>query len=711
MTKISRRGFIAATAGFTLSLVLPAPFARAQGAPAAGPPTPNAFIRVAADDTVTVIIKHLEMGQGPYTGLATLVAEEMDADWSQIRAEAAHADDRLYANLAFGAQGTGGSTAIANSYIQMRRAGAAARAMLVAAAAAEWGVSAAEITVKAGRLSHPSGKEAGFGAFAAAAAGMEVPQDPPLKDPKDFVLIGTDVPRLDSVAKSNGTAQFTLDVYREGMLTVVVAHPPAFGAKVASFDDAAAMKVAGVEMVRQIPEGIAVYARNTFAALKGREALEIRWDEAAAERRGTARMLEEMAAALPQARTVEEAGDTAAIDGAAEVLEADYRFPYLAHAPMEPLDAVIEVTGGKAELWYGCQFPSIDRPTVAQTLGLSVEDVRINVLFAGGSFGRRAQGSAHLAAEAANVAKAAGRDGSFKLVWTREDDLHGGYYRPLTLHRLRAGLDAEGRIIGWENTVANQSIMAGTALEMFMQDGLDPSSYEGSNDLPYDVGARRIAWARVESAVPVLWWRSVGHTHTAFAVEVFLDEVLERAGKDPVQGRLELLLPEATRHRAVLEKVAEIANWQGRTREGRGYGVAVVKSFGSYVAQIVEVENAGRMPKVTQVWCAVDCGVAVNPNVIRAQMEGGIGYALSAALYSAITLGDDGQVQQSNFDDYRVLRINEMPKVHVAIIPSTEPPTGVGEPGVPPLAPAVANAWRALTGQPVRQLPFSQLLA
>jgi isoquinoline 1-oxidoreductase beta subunit len=495
------------------------------------------------------------------------------------------------------------------------------------------------------------------------------------------------------------------------MLTVVVAHPPAFGATVASYDDARALKVKGVEMVRQIPEGIAVYARNTFAAIKGRDALEIRWDESKAERRSSSAMLEDMAGALAEARVVEESGDKGAIEGAAEVLQADYRFPYLAHAPMEPLDAVIEVKEGRAELWYGCQFPSIDRPTVAQTLGLPMESVRINVLLAGGSFGRRAQGNGHLAAEIAHIAQAAGRDGAFKLLWTREDDLKGGYYRPMTLHRLRAGLDAEGRIVGWENAVANQSIMAGTALEAFMQDGLDPSSYEGSNDLPYDVGARRISWARVESPVPVLWWRSVGHTHTAFAVEVFLDEVLERAGKDPVQGRLDLMTPEAGRYRGVLEKVAEIADWQGRTREGRAYGVAVAKSFGTYVAQIVEVENGGALPKVTQVWCAVDCGVAVNPDVIRAQMEGGIGYALSAALYSAITLDGEGRVQQSNFDDYRLLRIHEMPQVHVAILPSTEPPTGVGEPGVPPLAPAVANAWRALTGQPVRQLPFAQLLS
>ncbi|PTE23119.1 twin-arginine translocation pathway signal protein [Cereibacter changlensis JA139] len=712
--QLSRRGFLAGTAGFTLALTLPLGGARAQSAAASGsaPFAPNAFVRIASDDTVTVMIKHLEMGQGPYTGLATLVAEELDADWSQMRAEGAPGNDALYANLLFGAQGTGGSTAMANSYMQMRKAGAAARAMLVEAAAAEWGVPAEEITVSAGKVAHPSGKSSGFGALAATAAGMAVPEDPPVKDPKDFVLIGTDRPKLDSVAKANGTAGFTMDVYREGMLTVVVARAPKFGAKLRSVDDAAALQVKGVEMVREISSGVAVYATGTFAALKGRDALVLEWDESGAETRSSAQMLQDLSdAAKAGGAMVEEAGDAGAIDGAAEVLEAEFRFPYLAHAPMEPLDAVIETKEGKAEMWFGSQFPSFDKPTAAGVLGMKPEDVQINVLLAGGSFGRRAQGSAHLAKEVAEVAKAAGRDGVFKLVWTREDDLQGGYYRPATVHRLRAGIDAEGRIVGWENAVANQSIMAGTPMEGMMQNGLDPTSYEGSNDLPYDVGARRITWARVDSPVPVLWWRSVGHTHTAYAVEVFLDEVLEKAGKDPVQGRLDLMLPEATRQRAVLEKVAEIANWSGRRAEGKGYGVALAKSFGTYVAQILEVEDRNGFPHVTQVWCAVDCGVAVNPNVIRAQMEGGIGYALGTALFNEITLGEGGGVEQHNFDGYRMLRISEMPKVEVAILQSGEDPTGVGEPGVPPLAPALANAWRALTGQTVHQLPFSTLTA
>ncbi|WP_423210069.1 molybdopterin cofactor-binding domain-containing protein [Paracoccus yeei] len=703
----TRRGFLAGGTGLLLALALPVGRGRAQ-VTVAGPFAPNAFIRIGTDDLVTVMIKHLEMGQGPYTGLATLVAEELDADWSQMRAEGAPADDRLYANLAFGAQGTGGSTAIANSFMQMRKAGAAARAMLVAAAAEEWGVPASEITVKAGVVAHEaSGRSSGFGALSTAAARQPVPEDPPVKAPADFVLIGTDRPKLDSASKSTGTAQFTLDVYRDGMLTVVVAHPPRFGAILARVDDSAALAVKGVEMVRTVPAGVAVYATNTYAALKGRDALILEWDDSKAETRSSTQLFAAFAEAAAQGgETVEEEGDLSAIDGAARVLTAEYRFPYLAHAPMEPLDAVIETKGGKAELWFGSQFPSFDKPTIAGALGIAPEDVTINVLMAGGSFGRRAQGSAHLAAEVGAIAKAAGRDGAFKLVWTREDDVKGGYYRPMTVHRLRAGLDADGTIIGWENVVANQSIMAGTPMEAMLKGGPDNSSFEGSTGLPYRLGAKRIGWARMESPVSVLWWRSVGHTHTAYAVETFLDEVLEAAGKDPVQGRLDLLPPEAARERAVIAEAARMADWQGPRRDGKGYGIAYAKSFGTYVAEVVEVEDRGGTPRVTRVWCAVDCGIAVNPNVIRAQMEGGIGYALSAALHSRITLAPGGTVEQSNFHDYPMLRIAEMPAVEVSIIRSAADPTGVGEPGVPPLAPAMANAWRALNGARQYQLPF-----
>ncbi len=711
MTMLSRRRFLASTAGFTLALVLPTPFARAQGAPPDLPATPNAFIRVGADDTVTVIIKHLEMGQGPYTGLATLVAEEMDADWSQMRAEAAPADDALYKNLAFGAQGTGGSTAIANSYIQMRKAGAAARAMLVEAAAEEWGVAASEIAVRAGRLSHPGGKEAGFGAFAAAAAERAVPQDPPLKDPSQFVLIGGTGKRLDSAAKSDGTAEFTLDIYREGMLTVVVAHPPAFGATVASYDDARALKVKGVEMVRQIPEGIAVYARNTFAAIKGRDALEIRWDESKAERRSSSAMLEDMAGALAEARVVEESGDKGAIEGAAEVLQADYRFPYLAHAPMEPLDAVIEGEGGPRRALVWLPVP-LDRPADRGPDPRPSDGVRQDQRAPRGRLVRAAR-AGQRASRRRNRPYRAGRRAR---------------------RRLQAALDPRGRS---EGRLLPPDDAPPAACRSRCR-GPDRRLGECRRE-PVDHGRHRArglhagrAGSQLLRGIERSALRRGGATHLLGAGGKPGARALVALGRPHAHGLRGRGLPRrgaraggqgsgagaarsddarGGRYRGVLEKVAEIADWQGRTREGRAYGVAVAKSFGTYVAQIVEVENGGALPKVTQVWCAVDCGVAVNPDVIRAQMEGGIGYALSAALYSAITLDGEGRVQQSNFDDYRLLRIHEMPQVHVAILPSTEPPTGVGEPGVPPLAPAVANAWRALTGQPVRQLPFAQLLS
>ncbi|MGF1551889.1 MAG: molybdopterin cofactor-binding domain-containing protein [Paracoccaceae bacterium] len=713
----TRRGFLAGGLGLVIGVALPLG-ARAQSGAAAviqgegsqAVFAPNAFVRVAPDDSVTVLIKHIEFGQGPYTGLTTLVAEEMDADWSQMRAEAAPSDAELYKNLAFGLQGTGGSTAIANSWVQMRRAGAAARAMLVAAAAREWGVDAGEITVSKGVMRHEdSGRESGFGPFAEAARESEAPAEPALKDPADFVLIGTDRPKVDSLIKSTGEAVFTIDVYRDGMLTVAVAHPPKFGATVAAIDDADALAVPGVERVAEIPSGVAVYARDTYAAFRGRDALKVDWDESGAETRSSEEMMTAWAeAARGDGATAEESGDVAAaLDGAATVHEAEYRFPFLAHAPLEPLDAVIEHRGQEAEIWMGSQLQTVDHQTAAGVLGLDPSAVVVNTMLAGGSFGRRAQPTSHVAAEIAAIAKAAG-PGAYKLLWTRENDIRGGYYRPLTVHRLRGGLDGEGNIVAWENVVANQSIVAGSPFEMMMTDGIDPTSLEGSTRMPYAWPAHRVGWARMEAGVPILWWRSVGHTHTAYATETFLDELLEKGGRDPVEGRLALLKPEAARDRGVLERVAEIADWQGPTGEnGCAYGVALHESFDTYVAMIAEVVEDRGQPRVTKMWVAVDCGVAVNPNVIRAQMEGGAGFALGSALFNEITIEPGGRVREANFDTYRLLRIGEMPEVEVAIVDSAEDPTGVGEPGVPPVAPAVANAWRALTGATPRRMPFS----
>lgn len=714
----NRRAFLAGSAGLVIGVMLP-PHARAKQASGAAaffnqaPKhgdafAPNAFVRIAPDNTVTVLIKHIEFGQGPYTGLTTLVAEELDADWGQMRAAAAPANAELYANTAFGIQGTGGSTAMPNSYMQMRKAGAAARAMLVAAAAEKFDVPAAELTVAKGLVSHgKSGQSATFGDLAEAAAKQEAPADPPVKDRKDFVFIGKDVPKVDTVAKSNGTAQFTMDIHRDDMLTVVVAHPPKFGGKLKSFDASKALEVPGVEKVAEVPTGVAVYATNTFAAMKGRDALTVSWDFAAAETRSSDQMLTEWTeAAQGEGMQVAQHGDPAkALEVAETTHESTIQFPFLAHAPMEPLDAVVELKDGAAEVWMGSQLQTVDHGTIAGNLGIDPSKVTLHTMLAGGSFGRRATGDSHLAAEAAQVAKARG-DGATKLIWSREDDIQGGYYRPLTVHRMKGGLDKDGNITAWDHTIACQSIMEGTPFEMMMQDGLDPTAFEGANELPYTVPNHRLGWAKMTSAVPVLWWRSVGHTHTAFAVETFIDELLAKAGKDAVDGRLALMKDDFAREKAVLRRVADMADWSGPGTGDTRRGVSVWKSFDSYVAEIAEVGIVDDEPRIKKVWCAVDCGVAVNPGIIKAQMEGGIGYAASAMLFDEIALNEGGTVRQANFDTYRMLRMPEMPQIEVSIIDSEADPTGVGEPGTPPLGPAVANAWRALTGKQVSRLPM-----
>ena len=714
VAKPTRRAFLTGATGLVVATHLPVS-ARAQAARVvSGDGTamlaPNAFVRIAPDNTVTVLVKHIEIGQGANTGLSVLVAEELDADWSQIRAEAAPEDLTAYKNLFFGIQGTGGSTGLANSYMQMREAGAAARAMLVDAAGRVWGVPTSGITVSKGVVRNAgSERSATFGELAEEAMNSDVPVGVQLKEPKDFKLIGTGVTRTDSRAKSTGEAIFALDIYREGMKTVAMLHPPQFGATVGSIDDSATMQVSGVRQVAQVPSGVAVIADNTFAALRGRDALSVEWNTDSAETRSSDQIAADFrkAAEFGAGKVVEEAG---AIDdafaNADRTLEAKYVFPYLAHAPMEPLDGVIEVAGGEVDAWIGSQFPTADNQAIAGVLGISPENVRVHTMFGGGSFGRRATQDAHFAQELASVAKVGG-DGAYKVMWTRENDVRGGYYRPLTVARMRAGLDADGNITAWDNVVANQSIMMGTPMEaMAVRDGLDPTSYEGANDLPYSLPARRLSWIAQESAVPVLWWRSVGHTHTAYTVETFLDEVLEAAGKDAVSGRLENMKGDRPRDAAVLERVADMADWSGPGTGDRRLGVAVARSFGSFVAEIAEVENRDGFPHVTKIWCAVDCGIAVTPDIVKAQMEGGIGYGLGHNLFSAITLDEGGRVRESNFDNYRSLRITEMPEIEVSIIDSQAEPTGVGEPGTPPVAPAVANAWRALTGETQHQLPF-----
>jgi len=713
--KISRRALLHGGGALVIAFILPMGMGRLAAQPPGGggppPVDPNAFVRIAPDSSVTVLVKHIEFGQGPFTGLATLVAEEMDADWSQMRAEHAPGNTQLYANLFMGLQGTGGSTAMANSYLQMRKAGAMARWLLVNAAAQSWGVPVAQITVKDGIISGPGGKTGKFGDFVAAAAKLKAPQDVPLKDASKFHLIGKDksVGRVDSLAKSTGKANFSIDQWTPGTLTVVVAHPPRFGATVASFDATKALAVKGVVAVRQISSGVAVYANSTWPAIKGRKALAIKWDDSKAEPRGSAEMASEYLAKAGKGKVAKTNGDLTAAFATpgATLVEADYVFPYLAHAPMEPLGGYIEWDGKSTLVRFGSQFPSFDQPAIAKVLGIAPEQVKIEPVIAGGSFGRRATGDAHLAVELAECAKAIGPGKTIRLTWTREDDIHGGYYRPLMVHRMK-GAVKDGKIIGWSDSIVGQSFAVGGPMEqMMMQNGVDSTMVEGSDKPPYALPAFRCDATIDASPVTTLWWRSVGHTHTGYAVETFVDHLLQVAGKDPVEGRL-ALMTEQPRAAAVLKAVATLAKWGSPVPKGRARGVAVVESFSTFVAEIAEVSiGEDGEPKVHKVWAAVDCGTAVNPDIIRAQVEGGIGYAVGHILYGEVPLVA-GKPTVSNFNDYRSLRIMEMPEVEVTILPSTAPPTGIGEPGVPPCGPAIANALAKLGRERPTRLPMVQ---
>ena len=730
-TDLGRRRFLQGSAGLTLGFCLPA-FA-AEKLPAAGPGKageglvgvanpavnfePNAFLRIGTDNSVTVISKHLEMGQGTYTGLATILAEELDADWAQVRVEGAPADAKRYNNLFWGpAQGTGGSTAMANSWEQMRKAGAAGRAMLVSAAARKWQVGEADIVVRDGVVSHPASKrKATFGQLAEEAAKLPVPAEVKLKDAKDFRLIGKTAKRKDSAAKTNGSAKFTQDVFLPGMLVAVVAHPPLFGAKVKSFDAGKAKAVKGVVDVVQIPQGVAVLAKDTWSAKKGRDALQVEWDESAAFKLGSDEILARyQALAKTPGQVAKQTGDSAAaFAGAAKVVRAAYDFPYLAHAAMEPMNCVIKLGADGCEVWNGEQLHTGDQHALATLFGLKPEQVKINMLYAGGSFGRRACKDSDYVLEAAQIVKArAGKsDGNapVKLVWLREDDMRGGYYRPLFHHALEAAIDSQGKLAGWRHRLVGQSILTGSPFAAMVKDGIDAVSVEGASNLPYEIPNLTVdLHTPMDIGVPVLWWRSVGSSHTAFSTEAFLDEVAAAMGKDPLALRLELLAAHP-RHAAVLKLAAEKAGLgtplKAAAGERRGRGIAVHESFRSYVAHVVEVTvKADGSYKVDRIVSGVDCGTAINPDNIRSQVEGGIGFALSS-LSEEITL-KAGRVEQGNFDGFPILRIGEMPKVEVHIVPSAAAPTGIGEPGVPPVAPAVANAIAAATGKHLHRLPF-----
>jgi isoquinoline 1-oxidoreductase beta subunit len=715
MPNVSRRNFLKATAvvagGLVIAFTLPQAkrFFKGDSTGADQAFTPNAFLHIDNDNNVTVLLAHSEMGQSIWTTLPMLIAEELDADWQRIKVEHAPAAP-VYAHTAYGLQITGGSTTTWSEFDRYRQAGATARSLLVSAAAQRFGVDASQCRTENGRVI-AGDQQATYGELADDAARLEAPKNVALKDPKDWKIIGQATKRLDSAEKTDGTAVFGQDVQFEGLLTAVVARSPVFGGKLKSFDDSATLQIAGVRKVVEVPTGVAVVADNFWSAKQGRDALKVEWELGANTDMSTEAMVEEYRrAATRKGAVAAQTGDIkTALTQAAQTVEAEYVLPYLAHAPMEPLNCTVKVGENSCDIWTGTQMPGVDQAAAAKVLGLAPEQVNMHITFLGGGFGRRANPQSDFVAEATHVAKAAGAP--VKTVWTREDDIKGGYYRPMFLHQAHVALGADGMPTGWQHVCVGQSIMTGTPFESAMiKDGIDPTSVEGVADSPYfkSIASHHVALHTPKKDVTVLWWRSVGHSHSAFVMESLMDELAHAAGKDPLEYR-RALLKSHPRHLAALNLAAEKAGWGSTLPEGRFRGIAVHESFGSYVAQVTEVSVSDGAVQVHRVVCAIDCGLIVNPESLVAQMESGIAYGLSAALQSEISF-KDGQVQQSNFHDYQVLRMNQMPAVEVHIVPSSEKMGGAGEPGLPPIAPAVSNAVFAATGKRIRRLPIGKQL-
>ncbi len=676
---------------------------------------PSAFVQIAPNGEVTVTINRLEFGQGVQTGLPMILAEELDADWRLVRSQSG-TNDAAYHDPLFGMHLTGGSNSIKNSYTQYRELGARARAMLLSAAAAKWKVDVATLRTQAGMVLGPGGRKASYGELAEAAMALPVPEKVTLKDPKDFRIIGQPTPRLDARAKSSGRQDFGIDVKRPGQLTAVVAHLPVFGAKLASVDDSAARAIKGVKAVLRVPldrsaEGVAVVADGYWPAKLGRDALKLQWDTSSVEQVDSDKQLAQYRelAKQPGARSKFDA-DISALDKAPHQLEAEFVFPYLAHAAMEPLNCTVQLTKDSAELWVGTQSAGLDAAAAAKVLGLKPEQVKVNVQMAGGGFGRRFVGSSDYVVEACEIAKAArtaGLHAPVRLLWSREDDIKGGYYRPMHLHRARIGFDARGKVLAWDHVIVGQSILAGTVFEAFqVKDGVDASATEGMRD-PYPL-PMRLTVHHPKLNVPVLWWRSVGSTHTAYVMETLLDDIARATQQDPVAYRMQLFADKHPRHRAALQLAVDKSGYgKKQLPTGRAWGVAVHESFESVVAYVVEASVKDGQPVLHRATAGVHCNLAVNPRSIEAQVQGAAIMGLSMCLPgSAITL-KDGIVEQSNFGDFTVARMTDIPEFAVHIVPSAEPPKGMGEPGLPPLAPAFANAIARLTGKPVRQMPFN----
>ena len=708
--RASRREFIKSAAlsgGILLAFRMPA---LAQGdraaaaAAAAGDFAPNAFIRISRQNVVTILVNKSEMGQGIYTSLPMLIAEELEVDLAKVKVAAAPVAP-AYGHPQFGMQFTGGSMSIASEWDRFRQAGATAREMLITAAAETWKVDRATLRAENGRVLAPDGRALTYGELVERARALPVPQNVRLKDPSQFKIIGKPTKRLDSRAKVTGTATFGLDATVPGMLVALVARAPVFGGTVGRFDADRARAVPGVKQVLQVPSGVAVVAESFWSAKKGRDALVVDWVVPPAARVDTDALEVEYArlARTPGAIVRREGDADAALAAAPTRLSAEYDMPYLAHATMEPLNCLVRMGPDLCEIWTGTQLQTVDQANAARAAGLRPEQVDIHTMFLGGGFGRRATPSSDFVVEAVHVAKAAGAP--VKTIWTREDDLHGGYYRPMWHSAISAGLDAAGSPVAWKHTIVGQSVLEGTPFAgALIKDGVDATSVEGAADLPYRMPAVAVDLHSPRSVVPVLWWRSVGHTHTGFVVESFMDELAHAAGADPYQFRRALLAGHP-RHLGVLDLAAQKVGWGAPPPPGRARGLAVHFSFGSWCAQVAEVSVTDRAIRVHRVVCAIDCGRAINPETIRAQMEGGIVFGLSAALYGQITL-KDGRVQQTNFHDYPVLRMDAMPQVEVHIVPSTEKPSGIGEPGTPLMAAALCNALFTLTGRRIRSLPL-----
>ena len=706
---LSRRAFCKNGAllgtGLVLGFYLPGCQQKKETVPAPSTFLPNAFIRIAPDETVTIMVNKSEMGQGVYTSLPMLIAEELEVDWQKIRFEPAPVAPE-YNHTQWGSQGTGGSTSIRSTWDQFRSAGAAARMMLVQAAAQLWQVAPDACRVEKGAVWHPQGKKSlSYGALTGAAAKLQPPKQVPLKPASAFKLIGKSRARLDTPAKVSGTATFGMDVVVPNMLTAVVARPPVFGATLKNFSATAAKTVPGVKEVVPIDSGVAVVADSFWAASRGREALIVDWHAGPLAKLDSAGQGKEyQALAQQEGRIATNRGDAAAIlTTATSKIEAVYQMPYLAHATMEPLNCVADVRPESCEIWVGTQMQTLDRNAAAEMLGLPPEKVTLHTTYLGGGFGRRATPDAHFVREAVQVSKA--MQTPVKLVWTREDDIRGGYYRPRSYHAVRAALDDKGLPAAWSQRIVCQSIVQGTPFESgLMKDGIDQTAVEGISDLSYEVPNLLVEYQQAPAGVPVLWWRSVGHSFTAFVKECVIDELAHAAGQDPLQYRKQLL-GQHPRQQAVLDLLAEKAGW-GKPQKGMAQGLAIHESFGSIVGQVAEVTVAENGTiKVDKVVCVVDCGQTVNPDTIAAQMESAIFFGMAAALSDAITF-KNGRVEQSNFHDYPMPRLAEMPEVEVHIVPSKEKPGGIGEPGVPPIAPAIANAVFAANGVRLRNLPM-----